>query len=51
MGDSKTFNIEWEDKLASYLRNQWIIGWMYFKINEYRKKLIQKKLTNKNVNH
>lgn len=36
ISDSKTFNIEWEDKLATYLRNQWIIWWAYFHTNKFR---------------
>lgn len=37
--DSKTFNIEWEDRFTAYLRSEWIIWWAYFQINKFREYL------------
>ena len=36
LSDSRTFNIEWEDKFTAYLRTKWIIGWAYFQTNKFR---------------
>jgi hypothetical protein len=36
ISDEKTYNIEWEDKLAAYLRDYWIIWWAYFNTNKFR---------------
>lgn len=39
LNDKKTFNSYWEDRFTTFLRQQWIIWWAYFKINEFRKYL------------
>lgn len=37
LNDKATFDIYWEDRFTAFLRQQWIIWWAYFKVNEFRK--------------
>jgi hypothetical protein len=37
--NNATFNIEWEDRFAAYLRQYWIIWWAYFYTNKFRENL------------
>ncbi len=36
LSDKKTFNTSWEDRFTLIMKQQWIIWWMYFKINWFR---------------